>query len=102
MTDEPDSPPTVLGATEGPVDPERHPEPEGGGDLRAMYTERRARAIRDLVETQQQLDAGEIDADTASRLMAIYQGEVVSALEGLDALGVEPAEPSHPKANRHR
>src|SRR6476619_4798161 len=33
-------------------------------DERAMYTERRARAIRDLVETQQQLDAGEIDADT--------------------------------------
>src|SRR3954447_17973715 len=102
MTDEPATPPTDLGATEGPVDTERHPEPEGGGDLRAMYTERRARAIRDLVETQQQLDAGEIDTDTANRLMAIYQAEVVSALEGLDRLGVELAPTTKPNPNRHR
>jgi len=71
-------------------------------DARAMYTERKVRAIRDLVETQQQLDAGEIDADTANRLMAIYQGEVVSALEGLDSLGAAAAELSKPKPNRHR
>jgi cytochrome c-type biogenesis protein CcmH/NrfG len=95
---------TDLGATQGPLDPERHPEPDGGGgtDERALYTERRARAIRDLVETQQQLDSGEIDGETADRLMAIYQAEVVSALEGLDGLGVEPAPTTKPNPNRHR
>src|SRR3954466_2386961 len=51
---------------------------------------RRARAIRDLVETQQQLDAGEIDEDTAARLTKIYEGEVVAALEALDEIGPAP------------
>src|SRR3954447_23449262 len=57
---------------------------------RDALEQRRARAIRDLVETQQQLDAGEIDDDTATRLTKIYESEVVAALEALDELGPAP------------
>ena len=57
---------------------------------REALEQRRTRAIRDLVETQQQLESGEIDEDTAARLTKIYESEVVAALEGLDELGPAP------------
>jgi tetratricopeptide (TPR) repeat protein len=65
----------------------------GTAPSRAALEARRSRAIRDLVETQQQLEAGEIDEDTAARLTKIYEREVVDALEGLDSLGPEAEKP---------
>ncbi|MDQ1394985.1 MAG: hypothetical protein QOG64_244 [Acidimicrobiaceae bacterium] len=58
-----------------------------GDPDRVALEERRARAIRDIVETEKQRDAGELDDDTAARLTKRFEAEVVAALEGLDALG---------------
>lgn len=67
---------------------------------RAALEDRRARAIHDMVETQRQLDAGEIDAKTAERLFSLYQGQIVDAVDRLATLGPPPDPPA--ARNRHR
>ena len=67
---------------------------------RAALEDRRANAIQEMVETQRQLDAGEIDEKTAQRLFAIHQARIVEAVDGLTALGPAPAAPD--RRNQHR
>lgn len=53
--------------------------------------ERKAQALRDLLDVERQRDAGEIDADTAARLTRRYEAEVVAAVTAL--AGVPEEEP---------
>jgi len=54
--------------------------------------ERKAQALRDLLDVERQRDAGEIDADTAARLTRQYEAEVVAAVTAL--AGVPEEEPT--------
>ena len=56
---------------------------------RAALEERKAQALRDLVEVERQLQAGEIDGPTAERLTQRYEAEVVSTVEALSAPAAE-------------
>ena len=60
-------------------------------DDTAILEERKAQAVRDLVEVERQLQAGEIDAPPADRLTRRYEAEVVSAMEALARPGPAPA-----------
>lgn len=70
---------------------------------REALEDRRALAIADMVETQRQLDAGEIDGKTAERLFAIYQERIVDAVDQLAELGPPPSRTEGAvKRNQHR
>lgn len=59
---------------------------------RQRLEERRDLALRDLIDLDEQLQAGEVDRHRAQELRASYEAEAVAALDALDALADEPDE----------
>ena len=62
----------------------------------AELEERRLQALRDLTELDEQLAAGEIDAETAARLRRVYEAEAAAAIEALSAAGSDRADDDPP------
>ena len=59
---------------------------------RQRLEEQRDLALRDLIDLDEQLQAGEVDRHRAQELQTSYEAEVVAALDALDALADEPDE----------
>lgn len=69
---------------------------------RHQLTETVAQARRDLEELEMQVEAGEIDDDTADRLRATYTAELEAAEESLAALTPEDEADAPPTRSRSR
>ena len=63
---------------------------------REVLEERRAQALRDLAEVDDQRAAGELDDATADRLTRLYEADLAATLEALD----DATEPTAPPARR--